>query len=124
MKSLLVEPHGNNFLRGGSGRTLGHTASRLQYLQQKTRSVLSLFLGEWFLDTSLGLPYIPETDSRAAHRALLEGMMQARIMEIDGITRLARFEAEFDPSSRSLSASFVAETDAGLLEVEDSWNTG
>jgi len=70
MRSLAIEPHGNNFAR--NGRQLRFTESRLEYLQQKVRNVLSLFAGEWYLDGSLGIPYIPTTDGKAAHRSILD----------------------------------------------------
>jgi len=123
MRSLAVDPHGNNFLR--NNRQLRHTESRLEYLQQKVRTALSLFLGEWFLDVSLGIPYIPTTDNRSAHRTLIESRAQTKIMAINGIRRLHRFATEFDSRNRTFSVSFVAETDAGeMLEMEETWNTG
>jgi len=123
MRSLAVDPHGNNFLR--NNRQLRHTESRLEYLQQKVRTVLSLFLGEWFLDVSIGIPYIPTTDNRSAHRRLIESRVQTKIMAIDGIRRLHSFATEFDPRDRTFSVRFVAETDSGdTLEMEEAWITG
>ena len=123
MRSLAVEPHGNNFAR--NGRQLRHTESRLEYLQQKVRNALSLFLGEWYLDGSLGIPYIPTTDSRTAHRSILESRVQTKLMGIKGIRRLIRFSSGYDPRTREFSIGFAVETDAGdTLEMEETWNMG
>ena len=123
MRSIAVEPHGNNFQR--KGRQLRFTETRLEYLQQKVRSVLSIFLGEWYLDTSLGLPYIPATDGKIAHRSILESRAQTKIMAINGIRKLNSFTTEYDPRERTFSIRFIAETDAGdLLEMEETWITG
>ena len=122
MRSLAIEPHGNNFAR--NGRQLRFTESRLEYLQQKVRNVLSLFAGEWYLDGSLGIPYIPTTDGKAAHRSILESRIQTKLMAIKGMRKLRRFTTGFDPCERTFTVSFVVETDAGELEMEETWNTG
>jgi hypothetical protein len=104
---------------------MSFTENRLEYLQQKVRSVLSLFFGEWYLDTSLGIPYIPATDSKIAHRFLIESRVQTKLMAIKGITKLIYFTPEYKSNERILSISFAAETDSGeILEMEEAWNMG
>ena len=60
MKDFALEPGTNNFLWKRRGMTM--TDGFLAYMQQKVRARLSLLKGEWYLDTRLGLPYIPTWD--------------------------------------------------------------
>jgi hypothetical protein len=113
MKDFAVDPHSNSFLTDG-GR-LRFTESRLEYLAQKVRCAISLFSGEWFLDGTLGVPYIPQSDNKAAHRPLLEAALQTKIAGVEGVRRLAEFTTDYDAGKRALAVSFVAETDAGDL---------
>lgn len=123
MRSIAIEPNGNTLLhRNGRQR---FTESNLEYLQQKMRCVLSLFLGEWYLDRSAGIPYIPASDSKAGHRAILENMIQTKVAAIKGIKKLLYFIPEYDKPMRTFSVRFAAETDTGeTLETIETWNMG
>jgi hypothetical protein len=123
MRSIAIEPQGNGLLHKNGRQRF--TESNLEYLQQKIRCVLSLFLGEWYLDASLGIPYIPNTDSKTGHRAILENMIQTKLMAVKGVRKLLYFTPEYDSRSRTFSVRFGVETDTGeTLEGGESWNTG
>jgi len=113
MKSLAIDLQGNTFLReDGSFR---YTKDDIEYLAQKERAVLSLNLGEWFLDESLGIPYIPTTDSKREHISLLEAALRTKITSVIGIKKLVSFSTELDKATRNYRVTFVAETDSGEL---------
>jgi hypothetical protein len=120
MKDFAIDPQGNSFLRANKG--FRFTEDRLEYLAQKVRCALSLFLGEWYLDVTLGVPYIPKFGNKQEHRPLMESVMQERIVSVDGVERITYFTSKFDPAKRTLNITFAAETDAGNLERSWEWN--
>ena len=122
MRSLALAPQRNSFIRENHGFRI--TQSELEYLAQKVRSVISIFLGEYFIDQSLGIPYIPETDMKTGHRAILETALRTKIVAIKGIRKLVHFVSVYEPGSRKLYIDFVAETDANeILELEEDFTT-
>jgi hypothetical protein len=121
MKDFAIDPQSNSFLRTNKG--FRFTEDRLEYLAQKVRYAISLFWGEWYLNVNLGVPYIPKVGNKQEHRPLIESVLQERITDVEGVKRLAYFTSSFDSAKRTLSVKFTAETDAGVLERNWSWNT-
>jgi CRISPR/Cas system CSM-associated protein Csm3 (group 7 of RAMP superfamily) len=109
---------GNSFIReNGKFR---YTRNNLEYLAQKVRSVISIILGEWFLDQSLGIPYIPASDNKIEHRPLLEIALRTKITAIAGIKKITSFISELDRATRTFTVAIIAETDEGeLLELQE-----
>jgi hypothetical protein len=122
MKDFAIDTNTNAFFRKGKG--FRFTENRLEYLAQMVWSAISLFLGEWYLDATMGIPYIPSDQNKTEHRSLLETSLQTSITGISGITRLLEFESKYEPAKRRLRIRFAAETDAGLLERDDTFYPG
>jgi hypothetical protein len=122
MKSLAIGLQSNSFTR--KNHRFVFTETELDYLAQKVRSVISIFLGEWFLDQSLGIPYIPKNDMKKGHRAILENALRVKITSIKGIKRLLYFNSVYQPGDRFLYVEFTAETNKGqMLEMKEKWIT-
>jgi CRISPR/Cas system CSM-associated protein Csm3 (group 7 of RAMP superfamily) len=120
MKSLAIKD--NRFIRE-NGR-FRYTKDNLEYLAQKVKSVISIVLGEWFLDQSLGIPYIPKSDSKIEHRTLLETMLRTKITAVKGIKKITSFVSDLNKAKREFSVSIIAETDEGeLLDLTESLNS-
>lgn len=75
-------------------------------------SRLQTFAGEWFLDTSIGLPYFTEIAGRPTTRRLDELFREA-INETPGVTEI--LELELQQTGRTLSLVFRVATDLGTL---------
>jgi hypothetical protein len=119
MKSLAIKD--NSFIRGNG--KFRYTKDNLEYLAQKVKSVISIVLGEWFLDQSLGIPYIPKSDNKIEHRTLMETMLRTKITAVKGIKKITSFISDLDKATRNFSVSIVVETDEGkLLDLAESLN--
>lgn len=119
MKDFALEPGTNNFLMNKRGMIM--TSDFLQYMQQKVRCCLSLLKGEWYLDTRLGIPYIPSWDmDKDGHRTIFESAIRVKISGISGIKKLLSFSSELDPKTRLFTVSFSAQCDNGeVLEMDN-----
>lgn len=118
MKDFAVDSQSNNFLWNKKG--LRFTQNNLEYMAQKVRCAISLFLGEWYLNKNIGIPYIPTTMEKVDHRSMLETALQVTISGVKGIKRLMSFATTYDEHNRTLRVNFIAQCDSGEnLEMND-----
>lgn len=119
MKDFALIPGTNSLL--WQRRDMTMTSEFLQYMQQKVRASLSLFKGEWYLNTAAGLPHIPAFDmEKDAYRSVLESAVRVKVSSISGIKKLLSFSSGLDAKTRTFSVSFSAQCDDGeVLEMND-----
>ena len=112
MKDLLLEQQGNNFVV--EDHRWRFTETRLEYLAQKIRHTISVFLGEWFMDRAIGIPYIPGEDvEKDMHRRMIETALQVRIGEVAGVEKFLAFSSRLDKAARILTVDFTVQIDTG-----------
>jgi hypothetical protein len=87
-----------------------------QAVGQAVETGLELWLGEWYLDTSLGTPYVQGVLGKFT-QAEADGIIQARILEIEGVVDYANYQSVYDTVARSISISMNLDTIYGGLEV-------
>lgn len=88
-----------------------------EQVRQQLEIKLKLWVGEWFLDTEFGTPYL---QSILGKQLTLSGAIAAikkSILEVSGVTQIIEFNFDFDNINRKLNVTFSAETDFGLIEV-------
>jgi hypothetical protein len=122
MKGLLLEQQGNKFVvRDHQWR---FTETRLEYLSQKIRHTISVFSGEWFMDRTIGIPYIPGEDAgKDMHRRMIETALQVRIGEVQGVEKFISFSSQVDKATRMLTVEFTVQIDTGET-YSDSFEIG
>lgn len=85
-----------------------------QRVRQQVEITLRAFFGEWFLDTSFGVPYLEEILTKSPDRASIEAVLRSRIVDVPGVTAVRRLDLEMDRTARALRVTFEAETAEGL----------
>ena len=109
MRDFLLVPNMNDFYKE-KGKTM-LTRTNIEYYQQKIRAVLSFQKGEWFTDSTIGVPYIGAFElSKSEHRTLIISSIKSKILNIDGIESIESFNADYIGSERKLKVDFVAKT--------------
>jgi len=114
MKSIAIDPYTANFVRENGH--MRYTKSELEFIAQKVRHELSLFLGEWFMDPGMGLPYIQGKIKKSEHRAILESAIRAKLISIEEVKNIIEFTPRYDKGERLLEVSFALDTKAGQLD--------
>lgn len=69
---------------------------------QHARQRLQTFAGEWFLDTTVGVPWLSQILGHKYDPALAEAVVKARLLGTDGVTEITSFSVSFDRSTRGL----------------------
>lgn len=87
-------------------------------VEQNVRTRLLTFKGEWFLDTSLGVPYINNDDAEVigflgvvpASIPGAEAIIKKAILEVKGVDRILSFASTFDHTTRLLTINTIIAT--------------
>lgn len=87
----------------------------LQDITQRLR----FFQGEWFLDTSQGVPYFQEILVKDPELGRIDAILQNIILSVPGVLQLASYKSSVDTSRRILSLAFVAVTQLGTVSYTD-----
>lgn len=69
---------------------------------QHVRQRIGTFEGEWFLDTSAGLPWLKDVFGKAYDPAIAEALVKAEILDTDAVTEITSFSVAFDRGRRGL----------------------
>lgn len=78
---------------------------------QSLKQALKLFYGEWFLDLTIGLPYMQAIFVKGTPVEITESFFKETIIESKGIRSLNRFDSiEYDPATRKASIAFDVTT--------------
>lgn len=84
-------------------------------IAQQIRVSLQTVLGEWFLDVTVGVPYLERVLVKSPDRAGIEAIFRARITAVAGVKFVRRLELLIDHQGRALALAFEADTDEGLI---------
>lgn len=84
---------------------------------QAVMTRLLLWLGEWFLDTDEGTPFMVGILGKHS-RELANVTIQNRALQTQGLTDLSNYESAIDPDTRGMSASFLIDTIYGPTKVQ------
>jgi hypothetical protein len=90
----------------------GETQVR-QLLAQRLRS----FLGEWFLDTTIGVPYYQSIMEKNPNPGMVEAIFKNEILATPGVLELTAFSLEIIPSTREADLRFTVRSTSGLVEM-------
>lgn len=77
---------------------------------QHIRQRLKTFYGEWFLDTSVGVPYYQDILRKNPNPDVVEQLLRNEILGTPGVIELMKFEMDFQNGARTLDVSFEART--------------
>jgi len=84
-------------------------------VKQHLQSRLRTFLGEWFLDTSIGVPWFQEVLVKQPSFQVIQSVLKSIIVDTPGILELTFFEFDYD-NSRELTLEIEALTSDGPID--------
>jgi hypothetical protein len=87
--------------------TFGHGGSdylvdSAQTVAQLIFTTLRLLLGEWFLDTTKGVPWLTQVVGRN-HKDAYDQIIKSTIKGVQGVVDLTDYSSTLDPGSRTLT---------------------
>lgn len=75
-------------------------------VRQNLKIRLRFFRGEWFLDTTAGLPFYESILVKNPNLPDIDNIIKAEIIDTDGAEELLEFNSDYDPKARTYSIEF------------------
>jgi hypothetical protein len=89
-------------------------------IAQEVRVTLRWWRGEWFLDTSAGMPYLEQLLGKGISEETIREMLTARIEAVPGVGHVESIEIDTDRARRVSSIDIVIVTEEGeTVELAD-----
>lgn len=79
------------------------TSYPVQVVAQRLSIRLRTFLGEWFLNTTYGVPYWQRILGKKTTKAAIDKIFQQQILEEVGVMQITSFNSTFENRQYSLS---------------------
>ncbi len=97
---IALNPTTNDlFLRADGSLAVVNDAEAVgQHLRQR----LMTFQGEWFLDTTAGVPWLSDILGKQYNPAVAESVVKAEILRTEGVTSIEAFSVGFNRATRGL----------------------
>lgn len=90
---------------------------KAEQVRQQLLIKLRLWVGEWFLDTEFGTPYLQSILGKQLTLSGAIAALRQSILEVEGVLTITSFEYDFSSQARKLTVNFTARTPYGLVEV-------
>jgi hypothetical protein len=87
-----------------------------QAVGQNLRQALSLFFGEWFLDTSAGVPYYQSILLKNPDPASIDGVLKNAILSVKGVDELLSFDLMYESTTRELRVEYSVRVSDEVLD--------
>jgi hypothetical protein len=75
---------------------------------------LRCWLGEWFLDTTHGVPYLERILGKVSRPEIVEAVLRAQILGVAGVRSILSFTLSINLSTRLARVEFSADTAEGV----------
>jgi len=84
-------------------------------IAQDVSTRLQTFLGEWYLDERIGMPYFQQILGKKPRLALVRSIYNDAILSTPGINTVNDLELDYESGTRTLRVAFRADTISGSL---------
>lgn len=91
------------------------TVDTISAIQQHIVQRLRIYLGEWFLDTDIGLPFFQQILIKNPDQSKIDGLFLNQILGTPGVIAVTNYSFSVDFSLRVLTVSFSAQTTSGTV---------
>lgn len=80
-------------------------------------SGLMLFLGEWFLDSSVGTPWIQGVLGKYS-QDIADGTIKNQVLNTQGVVDISSYQSTINPNTRNMSVELTINTIYGPTQVQ------
>lgn len=102
---LLLDPNTHDLVFV-NGQSLV-TQTQAEVVAQRLKITLYTFLGEWFLDTSIGVPYFQQIFGKGRTKSAVDVIFQRFISNDPGVIEIREFQSTLSPQGRGYSMTFT-----------------
>lgn len=92
--------------------------SQVDAVSQYLRARLRTFLGEWFLDQSIGIPYFKEIFKKEINIATVDAILKDAILSTPNVIELQEFDFDIS-NNRELKLNFKIKVKEGNIAFSE-----
>lgn len=89
-----------------------------QQILQNVLQTLGVYLGEWFLDNTIGVGYYQTVLVKNPNQAAINALFINALLGVAGVLSILAFSSTIDKQARSLTVSFRLLTTSGTVTYE------
>ena len=82
------------------------TQTQAEVVTQRLKITLYTFLGEWFLDRSIGVPYFQQIFGKGRTKSAVDVIFQRFISNDPGVIEIREFQSSLEPQGRGYTMTF------------------
>lgn len=82
---------------------------------QQIKIQLLTFYGEWYLDTTWGVPYLDYILVKNPNFTIIRQIFKEQILSVDDVKSVDSLEVEYDAQARTMKVDYTASTEYGLI---------
>lgn len=101
---LLLDPLTNDLVFVNGVTSVTQTQSEI--VAQRLKITLYTFLGEWFLDTTIGVPYFQQIFGKVRSKAAIDVIFQNVISADAGVVEIREFTSSMSTGDRGYTMTF------------------
>ncbi len=83
---------------------------------QKIKITLRMWLGEWFLDNTRGIPYLEVIFEKGTRLSTIENIVKSAILSVEDVEAITSFSMNVNNATRVLRIDYVCTTRLGLVK--------
>lgn len=91
----------------------------VEAVAQRLKQRLGMFLSEWFLERSRGIPYIQQVFVKAPNPQVIDAVFKREVLAEPSLRELQSFELDLNTATRELTVRFRAIVDDGPIDFEE-----
>ena len=88
------------------GTQIGRTLRTIDTLEQRIRTRMQTFMGEWYLNEEMGVPYFQEVLVKNPDVARVRALLLAALLSVEGVKQVTKFNVAFIPGDRRFTVDF------------------
>jgi len=115
MNAILLDSTGDIDVTANSISTVTGAAAITQHLRVR----MQMFLGEWFLDETLGVPWFRDVLIKSPSAIVINEMLKNVILDTPGIIGILTFNFEIDTPSRLATLEFSCLSQEGEVNFSE-----
>lgn len=119
---LLLDPVTHDLVFVNGQATVTYTQSEI--VSQRLKITLSTFLGEWFLDTTIGVPYFQQIFGKGRSKSAVDVIFQRIIAADPGVIEIREFSSVIDNQGRGYEMVFTVRVADGTITSPITFSVG
>ena len=88
----------------------------LEAIRQHLQVRLQVFYGEWFLDTTVGVPWFQDILKKQPSFVVVNELLKNVILDTPGVLEILEFNFDYTASTREITLEFQALTTDGIID--------